>query len=220
MKITKYIHSCLLFEKTGFKILFDLGKFSFAEGLVTAEMFNDVQSVIITHNHPDHLDMENLKKIIELSKATIYTNAEVSKELFANGLESILVEEGEMTIGPFSLKVLNVAHEHILDSPLPDMQAYVIDSTILNPVDSFEQKLYAYEGINLLILPIMAPFTTELKVAEFGDKIHPKHILPVHDGYAKDFFLKQRYENYAKHFKKRNIEFYAAGEAGFSVEID
>ncbi len=34
MKITKYIHSCLLLEKDTDKILFDPGKFSFAEGKV------------------------------------------------------------------------------------------------------------------------------------------------------------------------------------------
>jgi len=58
IKITKYIHSCLLFEKDGFKLLFDPGKFTFAEGLVSPEMFSDISAVIITHNHPDHLDTE------------------------------------------------------------------------------------------------------------------------------------------------------------------
>ena len=199
MKITKYIHSCLLFEKEGFRLLFDPGKFSFAEGAVTPEMFSDISAVIIMHNHPDHLDIENLKKIFELSQAAIYTNAEVSKELSAAGLESLLAEEGKRLIGPFSLDIINVTHEPLLDAPTPDMQAYVIDELVLHPVDSLEEKLLQYKGIPMLILP---PFTIELKVAAFADAIRPREILPVHDGYARPFFLKQRYENYSKHFNQ------------------
>ncbi|MEO3407628.1 MBL fold metallo-hydrolase [Mucilaginibacter sp. CAU 1740] len=219
MKITKYIHSCLLFEKDGFKLLFDPGKFSFAEGLVKPDQFADINAVIITHNHPDHLDTDNLRKIIELSQAAIYTNAEVSQELKEACLESIIVEEGEMTLGHFLFQVINVKHEPLLDSPAPNMHAYVIDQLVLHPVDSFDEKLNEYQGIPLLILPIMAPFTTELAVAGFADRINPKEVLPVHDGYAKPFFLKQRYENYTEHFEKNNIKFYSAGEPGDALVI-
>ena len=124
-----------------------------------------------------------------------------------------------MIIGPFNLEIINVTHEPLLDSPVPDMQAYVIDEMILNPVDSFEEKLHRYNSIPLLILPIMAPFTTELKVAGFVDAIAPKEILPVHDDYAKAFFLKQRYENYSKHFEKNGIKFYNAGAPGDAMII-
>jgi L-ascorbate metabolism protein UlaG (beta-lactamase superfamily) len=219
MKITKYIHSCLLFEKQDFKLLFDPGKFSFAEGLVTPEMFSDIGALIVTHNHPDHLDIENIQKIIGLSRAAIYTNAEVGKELTAAGLECLLVEEGQLTIGPYNLQAINVTHEPLLDSPVPDMQAYVVDDIVLNPADSFEEKLYRFKNIPLLILPIMAPFTTEIKVAEFADQMKPKAILPVHDGYARPFFLNQRYENYSRHFEKSGIKFYSAGEPGDAVVI-
>ncbi|MDB5135572.1 MAG: fold metallo-hydrolase [Mucilaginibacter sp.] len=220
MKITKYIHSCRLFEKDGFKLLFDPGKFTFAEELVTPEMFSDIDALVITHNHSDHLDVENLKKIIDLSQAIIYTNAEVSKELAEAGLECLLVEEGQMSVGTFELNVINVTHEPLLDTPTPDMQAYVIDNLVLNSVDSSEDKLSQFKNIPLLILPIMAPFTTEFKVAEFADNIQPKEILPVHDGYAKPFFLKQRHENYSKHFEKNGIKFYSACEPGDAIVID
>ena len=220
MKITKYIHSCLLFQKDGFKILFDPGKFSFAEGLVKPETFNDVDAVIITHIHPDHLDTENLAAIAALSHCSIYTNAEVSAELFKADLESILVEPGELTIGPFQLEAVNVVHELLLDSPAPDMQAYIIDGKVLNPADSFQEELLAYKGIDLLILPVMAPFTTELKIADFADRLRPKAVLPVHDGYAKDFFLQQRYQNYIKHFHKNDILFHQMAAPGDSLAIN
>jgi len=219
MKISKYIHSCLVFEKDGFKLLIDPGKFSFAEGLIKPEDFGDVSAIIITHNHPDHLDADILNKIVELSKADIYTNAQVSKEILAAGLECKLIPEGDITIGPFNLKAISVKHEPLLDSPIPEMTALVIDGKVLHPVDSFEESLMAYKGIEVLILPTMAPFTTEIKIADFADRLKPKQIFPVHDGFAKDFFRRQRYENYAKHFKQQGIVFHQPDKAGDGIEV-
>ena len=81
MKISKYLHSCLLFELDGYQLLFDPGKFSFAEGLVTPQLFVDVKTIVITHIHPDHFDIDILKSIVELSGAAVVTNSQVGKEL-------------------------------------------------------------------------------------------------------------------------------------------
>jgi L-ascorbate metabolism protein UlaG (beta-lactamase superfamily) len=219
MKVHKYLHSCLVFEQDGFKLLFDPGTFSFAEGIVTPDMFKDVNAIIITHNHPDHIDPENLKKIIELSGATLYTNSEVAAVTEKIGLKAELINEGDLTIGPFKLKAISVIHEPLLDSPTPQMTAFVIDEKVLHPVDSFEEKLLEYKGIELLILPTMAPFATELKIADFADRLQPKRILPVHDGFAKDFFMKQRYDNYIKHFDEKGIRFINIKPIGESVDV-
>jgi L-ascorbate metabolism protein UlaG (beta-lactamase superfamily) len=217
MKITKYLHSCLLFEKDNFKLLIDPGTFTFAEGFIEPDEFNDVDAIIITHIHPDHLDKVNLPKIVELSGAPVYSVPQVIDELKKIDLKSELIPR---VIGPFTLETIMVKHEPILDSPMPEMAALVIDEKVLHPVDSFEEKLLAYTYIELLILPIMAPFCTELMVAAFANKLKPKRILPVHDGFAKPFFLKQRYDNYTRHFAKQDIIFHnTMSEIGASVEV-
>jgi L-ascorbate metabolism protein UlaG (beta-lactamase superfamily) len=187
MKITKYIHSCLVFELNGHKLLFDPGNFTFAEGLISPDVFADVNGIIITHIHPDHLDTENLKKIVELSNATVYTNSEVGTAIQKEGLQYELIEEGIFNIGSFKLKAIPVVHEPLLDNPIPQMTGFLINDKVLHPVDSMEPKLTEHRDIELLIMVTMAPFTNELKIADFADKISPKQILPVHDGYAKPF---------------------------------
>jgi L-ascorbate metabolism protein UlaG (beta-lactamase superfamily) len=219
MKISKYIHSCLLFELEGHKLLFDPGNFTFAEGLVTPETFADVNSIIITHIHPDHLDIENLKKIVALSKAPIYTNMEVGTAIQKSGLNYNLIEEGIYKIGPFKLKAIPVVHEPLLYNPIPQMTGFIINDKVLHPVDSMEDKLTQYYGIELLLLVTMAPFANELRIAGFADKIKPKRILPVHDGFAKPFFVKSRFQNYKKYFQKSGIEFVEMYKAGDSVTI-
>ncbi|MGY4537703.1 L-ascorbate metabolism protein UlaG (beta-lactamase superfamily) [Mucilaginibacter sp. UYNi724] len=219
MRITKYLHSCLVFELDGHKLLFDPGKFSFAEGDVTPGMFADVNSIIITHTHPDHLDTPNLKKIISLSKAIVYANMEVGAAIQKEGIYSSLLEEGIYNIGPFKLEAISVQHEPLLDSPIPQMTGFIINDKVLHPVDSMEDKLLQYKGIELLILVAMAPFANELRIAGFADAIKPKQILPVHDGYAKDFFIEQRYNTYSKHFEKQGIIFNYLNKLGDSVTI-
>ncbi|GAA4105140.1 MBL fold metallo-hydrolase [Mucilaginibacter panaciglaebae] len=219
MKISKYLHSCLVFELDGYKLLFDPGKFSFAEGDVTAAMFADVNAVIITHLHPDHLDTENLKKIVELSGAAVYTNEQVGEVLQKQAMAHTVWQDGIHQLGPFKLQAVTVLHELIMDNPLPQMMGFVINDTILHPVDSMEDELLRYKGIELLIMVTMAPFANEVRISTFADKLQPKQILPVHDGYAKEFFIKQRYEAYTKHFDKQGIKFHNIYKVGDSITI-
>jgi L-ascorbate metabolism protein UlaG (beta-lactamase superfamily) len=219
MKITKYLHSCLVFELDGHKLLFDPGKFSFAEGQVTPQMFADVDSIIITHIHPDHLDTPNLKKIVELSKANIYTNTQVGEAIAKEGLAYKLVEQGIYNIGPFKLDAFPVQHEPLLDNPIPQMTAFLINDKVLHPVDSMETRLTEYTGIELLLLVSMAPFANELRITDFADRIRPKQILPVHDGYAKDFFVEQRYKNYSLHFNRAGIKFHEIYKVGDNLTV-
>src|SRR3954470_15358039 len=94
MKISKYLHSCLVFELDGYKILFDPGDISFIEGLVNPEMFADVDIVVITHIHPDHFVIDILQKIIAISGAQVVTNSQVGEQLDNAGIKYLLLEEG------------------------------------------------------------------------------------------------------------------------------
>jgi len=219
MKISKYLHSCLVFELDGYKLLFDPGKFSFAEDLVGPEMFADVDGIVITHIHPDHFDISILKQILALNNVPVYTNAQVGEALAKADIPHTVWSDGVYNLGPFKLEAITVKHELILDNPLPQMTGFIINDKVLHPVDSMEDALLQYKGIELLIMVTMAPFTNELRITDFADKLQPKQILPVHDGYAKDFFIEQRYEAYQKHFEKHDIKFNPVYRVGNSVEI-
>jgi hypothetical protein len=47
----------------------------------------------------------------------------------------------------------------------------------------------------------------------------PKRILPIHDGYVKDFWLEARHANLGGHFRKLGIEYAPADEPGASVAV-
>ncbi len=220
MHVYKYIHSCLVVEEGADKILFDPGVFSFVEGKVRPETFSDVTTIIITHQHPDHVDMAMLKEIIAKSGATVLTNSEGKTTFAMQGIEAMLLEEGSHHTKNCTIRALPAAHEKILSSTLPQNTAYVINDTFLNPGDSFDALLTPLKGMKAMAVPSMAPWTTEIAIAQFVETMRPQMILPVHDGYAKDFFLKQRYENYEKVFSPLGVTFHSMRNVGDMVTID
>jgi hypothetical protein len=67
---------------------------------------------------------------------------------------------------------------------------------------------------------VMAPWSTELDVARFAGRLAPGRIIPVHDGYAKDFFLESRYGNFDKYFASIGIGFEWMSNPGDLIEIE
>lgn len=220
MKITKFIHSCLLLENDTSKILFDPGKFSFAEGLVKPGQFRGLNSIILTHFHPDHIDIDALETIIANNPdVEVMANSEIHHKLAEEDIQSRVFERGTIQIDDFKLEAIDAPHEKLLADTIPQNTAYLVNNAFLHPGDSLSQNLLVHKGIKLLGLPIMAPWTTELKVYEFAVRMAPQTVLPIHDGFAKDFFLKSRYENLENFLKRENIQFTHAGKAGDSISI-
>jgi L-ascorbate metabolism protein UlaG (beta-lactamase superfamily) len=219
MLVTKYIHSCLLLEEGGEQMLFDPGTFTFKEGLVKPEQFRNIKWMVVTHTHPDHFDVPAIKKIIELSGATIIGNDEIAEGLRSAGIPVTLLEDGKQTCGAFRLTALPAKHQPILSATLPKNTSFLVNETLLNGGDSFDPILETYRGIETLAVPVQAPYLTELHVMDYIMRIHPKRVIPIHDGYAKDFFIEQRYDNYVPECKKLSIEFLRLAKPGDSVTL-
>jgi L-ascorbate metabolism protein UlaG (beta-lactamase superfamily) len=219
MRISKYIHSCLLVEDAGTRLLFDPGKFSFLDGAVKPDSFQDLDAILLTHQHPDHMDDVSLKTIAANNpKAVILANAQIQKRLAEAGLEVEVFESGSRQVGGCTLEAIVAAHAELLNAERPSNVAYVVNGRLLHPGDSFDHSMDVRKGIELLALPLMAPWNTELAVAEFALRLAPKTAFPIHDGYAKDFFLDSRYANFTDYLKKHGIEFVPLKEPGNSLE--
>ncbi|CAN5128225.1 MBL fold metallo-hydrolase [soil metagenome] len=220
MKITKYIHSCLLLEKDTDKILFDPGLFSFVEGKVKPNQFQDLTAIILTHCHPDHIDDESLKQIIDNNpKTVVLANTQIQSKLAEKKISVEVFENGTRQIGSFNVEALDAPHEKLLADEIPQNTAYIVDEVFLNPGDSLAESLYAKKNTRVLALPLMAPWETELQTFEFAKKMSPQQVVPIHDGYAKDFFLESRYQTFLKFLKREEIEFLWMNKPGDFTEL-
>lgn len=87
MNITKLVHSCLLVEANGKRILVDPGNYSWNSGVATPEMLANLDMVAVTHAHPDHLDEEFAKAVNTASPgAAWYGPQQVIDQLHAWGI--------------------------------------------------------------------------------------------------------------------------------------
>jgi len=221
MRISKYIHSCLLIEKGADKILFDPGRFSFIEGLVKPEQFEHLSAIVLTHQHPDHIDDEALATILaNNSSAVVLANTEIRTRLAQKGIATEVFETGSRALGSFTLAAFDAPHAPLLNATPPQNTAYLVDNSFLHPGDSFADSLDAVKNTIALALPIMAPWNTELEVAAFAGRIRPRQVIPIHDGYAKDFFRRARYENFENYFSRQGIDFLRLEVPGASVEVE
>ena len=221
MRVRKFLHSCLLIEKGEDKLLFDPGTFSFADGAPKPTELTGITAIVITHSHPDHMDAEAIKTIVEQNDGlTIYGNAGIVKALGENGLRVELFESGSRNIGGFKIDAYEARHEKIVSGTIPPNTAYVIDDSLLNPGDSYAFSLDALRAkFDVLALATMAPWTNEVDTLGFASRMNAKRIIPIHDGYVKDFFLRMRYNNWEDVFKGQSVKFERLERPGAEVDV-
>ncbi len=134
--------------------------FTFRASEIKASTLASHSAIVITHTHPDHLDIDTLKRILAVRQLEVHGNAEVARDLaeVARALAEVGIlckahGEGEFSLLGFNLQAIEAAHEPILAATLPLMYAYLIEGRVLHVVDSFDEKLLTFASPELLLAP-------------------------------------------------------------------
>src|SRR6476660_5559031 len=91
MRITKYGHSCLHISEASASILIDPGTFS--QGF---ETLSGLTAVLITHQHPDHVDPKRLPLLLRGNPgATLYADPGSVDVLAEEGITATAVATGD-----------------------------------------------------------------------------------------------------------------------------
>ncbi|MFA6050457.1 MAG: MBL fold metallo-hydrolase [Candidatus Paceibacterota bacterium] len=178
MKITKYGHCCLLIEEKGVHVLTDPGSYT--------TMQNDVKNIdiiLITHEHGDHLHIESVKKILENNpEATIVTNSAVDKLLREAEIpDAVILEDGQSDeIGGLKISGYGNVHAEIFHE-LPRVQntGYMIGERLYYPGDAFHNPRVP---VDVLAWPAAGPWVKISDALDFALDVKPKVCFPVHDG--------------------------------------
>lgn len=206
MIIQKFLHSCLLIEENGKKLLIDPGWFCFIENKLKPEDIGPVDAILLTHKHPDHYYPEALKWFVSKRKTRIICNQEISELLRKENMEYEIIKENETkTIEGFIIQAFEAPHG-CLPTEVPHNLAFLINNKLLHPGDSFDVK--NIPEIVMLALPVFGPWATLTDALEFAKKAKPRIAIPIHDAIIKDFMLERMYAIICKPFlEKNNIEF-------------
>jgi len=207
MRVRKFGHSCLMVEERGESVLFDPGRREFLDPSATPDTFAGVSTIVVTHWHTDHADPDLIRRIVDRSGARVFATADGERELGAVGVRATVPAPGTTSVGAFTLRTMIVPHAALLTGPPPDNLACVVNDRLLHSGDSFDPKLAEYRGIEALALVVTAPWMTDLDAAAFVERVAPRRVLPVHDGYLKDFFRQWRHQTLRGYLEKKQIGF-------------
>lgn len=179
MKIAKYEHACFVVEQDNESLIIDPGKWT--TNLVIPK---NVVGLIITHDHQDHMNREIIQKIIEINPtATI-----VAHENIVSGLQEFstkpVVPNEEIAISNFNLEFFGGNHAIIQsDMPLITNLGVLINKSLYYSGDSFAVP---DKNVDILALPIAAPWLKFSEMTDFLTAIHPKIAFPTHDAILSD----------------------------------
>lgn len=210
MTIKKYLHSCLLIEENGKKLLIDPGAFSFIEKKVRPEDIGRPDAVLITHKHLDHYFPDALRALGR--GVPIVASKEIVEPLRADGFAAETIADGKVRAeAGFTIKALKAPHEEI-PAELPHNQAFLINGTLLHPGDSL--SVSGIKTCGVLALPVAGPWMRLVDALAFAKKLKPKHVIPIHDAIIKDFMLERIYAMCRTALEKDGITFHplALGE--------
>ena len=181
MKITKYGHCCLLIEDQNTRVLTDPGIFSQLDEVLN---LRNIDAVIITHEHADHLHTQSLEKILAANPlAAVITNNTVKELLAQSAFACKTVEAGG------SIKVKNMlleaygTHHAFLHPQIPQIAntGYFFNGKLFYPGDALTNPKRAVE---ILAVPAVAPWIKISEAIDYVAELRPKVAFAVHDGIA------------------------------------
>jgi L-ascorbate metabolism protein UlaG (beta-lactamase superfamily) len=183
MKITKRAQSCLLVEAGESKILIDPGIFVFNEEGIASEDFRDIDVIVFTHEHRDHFDIENVKKILDLSRPVII-GTQVVADLLKDFSEVLVSSAGfEYKLSGCTIQGYMSKHGPLpIGGDPPEVCGIVIDDGVHRlymPGDTLylDQSTKA----DIVAVPICGKVTMNIEEAKSELlKLKPKLVIPIH----------------------------------------
>jgi L-ascorbate metabolism protein UlaG (beta-lactamase superfamily) len=198
VKITKYVHSCLLVETENRTALFDPGVYS--ESAFDITELESLDDIFITHEHADHFSMSLVKELFAaFPDVQITSTAPVVAALAKENISAYITPQA-------GVKLFDAPHETMY--PLGPKEAtanigvHYMDM-ISHPGDSHSFN----ETMRILALPVTGPWGRSNDAAALALALKPQFVIPVHDWHLNDGARDWMYERFESLLAEQGITF-------------
>jgi L-ascorbate metabolism protein UlaG (beta-lactamase superfamily) len=178
MRVTKFGHACVRIETDGATVVLDPGGWSEREAV------DGATAVLITHEHPDHLDPDNLRAT-DAPIHTIRAVADQIRDTAPDVAERVrVVASGEaFELGDVAVRVVGERHA-VIHPELPrlDNSGYLLQAEerrIFHPGDALTVP---EEDLDLLLVPVQAPWSNVSEVMDYAREVRAPLTAAIHDG--------------------------------------
>ncbi|MEV4817029.1 MBL fold metallo-hydrolase [Micromonospora tulbaghiae] len=180
MQVTKYAHSCLRLEHDGAVLVVDPGVFSDPAALDGAD------AVLVTHEHPDHVDVGTLTRALERRPVPVHGPASLAGVL-GDAAEALVTVEPGQSFTVAGVPVRSYGGQHAVIHPdIPVIQniGYLFADVVYHPGDA----LFVPDDVQVdtLFAPIHAPWSKFSEVVDFIRAVAPRRAYALHDGLLND----------------------------------
>lgn len=176
--IRRLAHSCLLVttEDTGTTLL-DPGFFSYEQQPVDLGSLGDVQRVLITHEHADHVKPEFVQWLLDRGDdVAVHANHAVVGLLTEQGIDASVE-------APAGTQAEDVDHETLPNGTTVPNRSWTVDEVFTHPGDSYQVSRSA----RVMALPLLTPWGSATASVRFAARLEGvEQVVPVHDFYLTD----------------------------------
>jgi len=176
MQLTSMGHSCVRLTTAGRTLVIDPGAYSERTSIDGAE------AVLITHEHPDHFDVDLLRTAAAADpRLGIWTNESIAGMLVDLGGRVHTVSDGaSFTAAGMDVTVHGAWHATIHpDLPPTRNVCFLVGSEVFHPGDSFTQPGAPAATV---LLPVYAPWMKLSEAIQFARDLRPQRLIAIHDG--------------------------------------
>lgn len=175
MRLTKLGHSCVRLEKDGATLVIDPG------GWTEGGALSGASAVLITHEHPDHLDPDAVRAAMAGDPGlNLWANASIVEQFRDYGARVHAVDHGDMfTAAGFDVHVYGHDHAQIhRDIPVIVNTGFAVDGEVFHPGDALTVP---EERVPTLLLPIAAPWLKASEMIDYAREVAPQRAYAIHD---------------------------------------
>ena len=171
--IRRLTDSCLIVTDDHGTTLIDPGFMTFESEEIDRDSIGDVQRILITHEHADHVSPPFVRWLIDRGDDV---------RVHANEAVAAILEPHDIAVSttdPDGVTSEDVLHEMIPTGATPPNRSYTLENLLTHPGDSYQPSASA----PVLALPLLAPWGSATASVQFARRLGPRQVIPVHDFY-------------------------------------